>query len=177
MESLLKKSNGKWQEIYKCSELQRRGKLEYKGQNYCTQEYYAMRFCESEYLNKFLNIEPEKRTSYKVDNHFGQADIEKRYATKNKKMNYNEKLLARAMYNDTKSETPFGKIIDYEVPLKASLDKSKKDGETVTVNCSPSEIVNWALKYSDRVEVLEPQIVRVEIRERVRALTKMYVGE
>ena len=55
--------------------------------------------------------------------------------------------------------------------------KCKKDGETVTVNCSPSEIVNWALKYSNRVEVLEPEIVRVEIRERVKALNKMYVGD
>jgi hypothetical protein len=57
------------------------------------------------------------------------------------------------------------------------VNKSKKDGETVTVNCSANEMVNWALKYSDRVEVLEPEIVRVEIRERVRALNKMYIGD
>ena len=58
-----------------------------------------------------------------------------------------------------------------------TVNKSKKDGETVTVNCSANEMVNWALKYSDRVEVLEPEIVRVEIRERVRALNKMYIGD
>ena len=58
-----------------------------------------------------------------------------------------------------------------------TVNNSKKDGETVTVNCSPSEIVNWALKYSNRVEVLEPEIVRVEIRERVKALNKMYIGD
>lgn len=128
MENLLKKSNGKWQEIYKCSELQRRGNLKYKGQDYCAQEYYAMRLCESKYINKFLSIEPEKRTSYKVDNHFGQADIRSRHKAKNKKMNYNEKLLARAMYNHYQQPS-FGKFINYEVPLKASLDKNKKDGD------------------------------------------------
>ncbi len=58
-----------------------------------------------------------------------------------------------------------------------SVNKTKNGEEIVTVNCSPSEMVNWALKYSDRVEVLEPQIVRVEVRERVKKLSRMYVGD
>ena len=58
-----------------------------------------------------------------------------------------------------------------------SVNKNKNGEEIVTVNCSPSEMVSWALKYSDRVEVLEPQIVRVEIRERIKNLNKMYIGD
>ena len=50
-------------------------------------------------------------------------------------------------------------------------------GEVVTVTCSPSEIVNWALHYSDRVEVLEPAFVKRDIRERVKQLSKMYMGD
>jgi hypothetical protein len=56
--------------------------------------------------------------------------------------------------------------------------KKTKDNEAiVTVSCSPSEMVNWALHYSDRVEVLEPDIVRLEIRERVKNLSKIYLGD
>ncbi|MBR2876653.1 MAG: WYL domain-containing protein [Clostridia bacterium] len=49
--------------------------------------------------------------------------------------------------------------------------------EIVTVECSPSEMVNWALRYSDRVEVLKPEFLRHDIKERVRALSKTYMNQ
>ncbi len=56
--------------------------------------------------------------------------------------------------------------------------KADKNGdEIVTVECAPSEMVNWALHYSDRVEILEPEFLKHEIKERVRALSKMYLGD
>lgn len=57
------------------------------------------------------------------------------------------------------------------------VKKTKDDEAIVTVSCSPSEMINWALHYSDRVEVLEPDIVRLEIRERVKNLSKIYLGD
>ena len=49
--------------------------------------------------------------------------------------------------------------------------------EIVTVECAPSEMVNWALHYSDRVEILEPDFLKHDIKERVRNLSKMYLKD
>lgn len=46
--------------------------------------------------------------------------------------------------------------------------------DIVTVKCSPYGMVNWALQYSDRVEVLAPQEVRDTVAEKVEALAKKY---
>ena len=46
--------------------------------------------------------------------------------------------------------------------------------ELVRVRCSPFAMVNWALQYSDRVEVLEPAGVREDILQKIRALNRKY---
>ena len=55
--------------------------------------------------------------------------------------------------------------------------KTKSGDEFVTVNCSPSEMINWALQHSDRVEIVEPEMLRHDIKERARQISKMYLGE
>lgn len=55
--------------------------------------------------------------------------------------------------------------------------QTKSGDEFVTVHCSPSEMLNWALYYSDRVEIVEPEMLRHDIKERVRQLNKTYLGE
>ena len=39
---------------------------------------------------------------------------------------------------------------------------------------SPFAMVNWALQYSDRVEVLEPESIRQQVAEKVRKLYEKY---
>ena len=47
-------------------------------------------------------------------------------------------------------------------------------GDIVSVVCSPFGMVNWALQYSDRVEVLKPEAVRSQVIEKIKNLTKKY---
>lgn len=47
-------------------------------------------------------------------------------------------------------------------------------GDIVKVVCSPFAMVNWALQYSDRVEVLEPESVRKRVIEKIKKLTEKY---
>ena len=47
-------------------------------------------------------------------------------------------------------------------------------GDMVRVICSPFAMVNWALQYSDRVEVLQPEAVRKQVMEKIKDLTKKY---
>ena len=46
--------------------------------------------------------------------------------------------------------------------------------DIVKVECSPYGMVNWALQYSDRVEVLEPAEVREMVVAKVKALREKY---
>ena len=46
--------------------------------------------------------------------------------------------------------------------------------DLVRVDCSPFAMVNWALQYSDRVEVLEPISVREKVIQKIRALEGKY---
>ena len=46
--------------------------------------------------------------------------------------------------------------------------------DKVEVECSPFGMVNWAMQYSDRVEVLAPEHVREAVKEKVRRMRKKY---
>lgn len=46
--------------------------------------------------------------------------------------------------------------------------------DIVRVRCSPYGMANWAMQYSDRVEVLEPQEVRDSVIEKVKAMNEKY---
>ena len=50
-------------------------------------------------------------------------------------------------------------------------------GDIVTVKCSPYAMTNWALQYSDRVEVLEPEWVRERVVEKIKRLNEKYGAE
>ena len=52
--------------------------------------------------------------------------------------------------------------------------KTEDDYDLVRVSCSPFAMVNWALQYSDRVEVLEPARVREEVVRKIGALARKY---
>lgn len=119
--NLFKKWNGKWEELYSCSELNQRGNIKYNDENLNSQEFYSMKLSETEIFKQFLKIEPSKRKNYKVDKHKGQIDI----VTISDKISLTEKRLARAIYNQ--KITPLGEILDYQVPLKDKRDN--KDGE------------------------------------------------
>ena len=47
-------------------------------------------------------------------------------------------------------------------------------GDIVLVKCSPYAMVNWALQYSDRVEVLQPECVRQAVVEKIEKLCGKY---
>ena len=46
--------------------------------------------------------------------------------------------------------------------------------DIVEVKCSPYAMVNWALQYSDRVEVLEPVEVREQVIKKIKNLAIKY---
>ena len=50
-------------------------------------------------------------------------------------------------------------------------------GDIVQVVCSPFAMVNWALPYSDRVEVPKPEKARDKVSEKTRNLKERYIGE
>ena len=54
-------------------------------------------------------------------------------------------------------------------------DKEDTGYDIVRVRCSPYAMTNWALQYSDRVEVLSPESVRNAVKIKVENLTKKYV--
>ena len=56
-------------------------------------------------------------------------------------------------------------------------EKTEPYDDIVEVVCSPYGMVNWALQYSDRVEVLEPLDVRNSVIEKVKNLNKKYMVE
>ena len=47
-------------------------------------------------------------------------------------------------------------------------------GDIVQVRCSPFAMVNWALQYSDWVEVLEPEAVRKQVVKKIKNLNRKY---
>lgn len=53
-------------------------------------------------------------------------------------------------------------------------EKEEPYDDIVKVECSPYGMVNWALQYSDRVEVLEPAEVREAVIEKVKKLNEKY---
>ena len=68
---------------------------------------------------------------------------------------------------------------DYKITTEAykkkhKLPKNQTDFEIVEVRTSPYGIVNWALQYSDKVEVIGPENVVKSIKERVEELCKKY---
>ncbi|MGN0484796.1 MAG: WYL domain-containing protein [Lachnospiraceae bacterium] len=56
-------------------------------------------------------------------------------------------------------------------------DPQNADYDFVEVDCSPFAMVNWALQYSDRVEVVEPVEVREQVKKKVDALYQKYECE
>lgn len=56
-------------------------------------------------------------------------------------------------------------------------EKDAPNYDIVCVECSPFSMVNWALQYSDRVEVIEPEWVRNKVKEKVNNLYKKYEME
>lgn len=55
-----------------------------------------------------------------------------------------------------------------------TVKRVEGDYDLVEVRCSPFGMVNWALQYSDRVEVVEPAEVRTVVIGKIKALQKKY---
>lgn len=55
-----------------------------------------------------------------------------------------------------------------------STEKTAPHDDIVKVECSPFAMINWALQYSDRVEVVEPEEVRNRVMEKIRNLNTKY---
>lgn len=66
------------------------------------------------------------------------------------------------------------KITTEKYKKEHKLPKNQTNFEIVEVRTSPYGIVNWALQYSDKVEVIEPENVVKSIKERVEELCKKY---
>ena len=54
------------------------------------------------------------------------------------------------------------------------VDKEDSNYDIVMIKCSPFGMFNFAMQYSDRVEVLEPKALRDKIGERVAELYDKY---
>ena len=63
----------------------------------------------------------------------------------------------------------FGDTFQY-----VGTDKEDTEYDIVRVRCSPYAMTNWALQYSDRVEVLAPESVRNAVKEKIENLTQKY---
>lgn len=63
----------------------------------------------------------------------------------------------------------FGDTFQY-----VGTDREDTEYDIVRVRCSPYAMVNWALQYSDRVEVLSPESVRNTVKEKIENLTRKY---
>lgn len=48
--------------------------------------------------------------------------------------------------------------------------------DEVLVECSPFGMINWAMQYADRVEVLAPESVLAAVKDRVRKMNEKYGG-
>ncbi len=46
--------------------------------------------------------------------------------------------------------------------------------DIIQVECSPYAMVNWAMQYSDRVEVIEPKEVRDAVKEKIKRISDKY---
>lgn len=55
-------------------------------------------------------------------------------------------------------------------------EDTKPYDDIVEVKCSPYAMTNWALQYSDRIEVLEPEFVRNMIIEKIKNLNQKYIN-
>lgn len=55
-----------------------------------------------------------------------------------------------------------------------STEKTAPYDDIVKVECSPFAMIHWALQYSDRVEVVEPEEVRNSVIEKIRNLNTKY---
>lgn len=63
----------------------------------------------------------------------------------------------------------FGDTFQY-----VETDKEDTEYDIVRVRCSPYAMANWALQYSDRVEVLSPESVRNAIMNKIENLREKY---
>lgn len=54
-------------------------------------------------------------------------------------------------------------------------EESEPYDDIVEVKCSPYAMANWALQYSDRVEIIEPESVRNMVIEKAMSLNKKYI--
>ena len=63
----------------------------------------------------------------------------------------------------------FGDTFQY-----VGTDKEDTEYDIVRVRCSPYAMANWALQYSDRVEVLSPESVRTAVKKKVEKLIRKY---
>lgn len=58
--------------------------------------------------------------------------------------------------------------------LFQGVDKKDPNYDIVMIKCSPFGMFNFAMQYSNRVEVLEPKTLRENIKTRVKELSKKY---
>ena len=63
----------------------------------------------------------------------------------------------------------FGDTFEY-----VRVDEENTDYDIVRVKCSPYAMANWALQYSDRVEVISPADVRDAVADKIRKLNEKY---
>lgn len=68
----------------------------------------------------------------------------------------------------------FGNNFRYVTTEEKSSGEDKDFADIVEVYCSPYAMANWAMQYSDRIEVLEPEDVRKRVIEKIQAMNQKY---
>lgn len=94
-------------------------------------------------------------------------------------MSYDEPQLITLKIKRIRDKADFTFLHDWFGDLfEFARNEACEDGyDIIRVNCSPFGLVNWALQYSDRVEVLSPKSVREAVTEKVRSLQVKYLKD
>ena len=102
-------------------------------------------------INHLTNITSSKRkNNYKIG-HNGYSDVQNRLKVYNGCLNYNEKNLAIAMYNNRNNKEQIkylGNILDYEVPLKSK--QKGYDGKIDLITTDEKTVKLIELKINNR---------------------------
>ena len=120
--------------------------------------------------NKVKNLPKEWSEDFHLSHINMSYDKPIRIRLKIKNSNNNENELNGNKVNYTFLHDWFGDTFKH-------IGKEKTDpfSDIVEVVCSPFGMVNWALQYSDVVEVIEPEHVRKQVVEKVENLIKKYM--
>lgn len=89
-------------------------------------------------------------------------------------MSYDEPVWIKLRVKGAKNNQDYTFIHDWFGDNFCIMHGKDAGDPVVRVRCSPYGMVNWAMQYGSRVEVIDPPEVRAAVAERVREMQEMY---